>query len=169
MDAAAHESSMTTPASIAHLDDFDPELVSVFDQLPAETDIWWEAEHTNDRIPCWSTAFALDLLGCVDATAGLKYAVLGHVASNRWMMVFAASGIGCSVELSAPDADDTTTMGILGRPGGGGEQVQIVGGPSPVTVRACQVLTLEDAKAAFSSWILGGVYPNGYDAEYRTS
>jgi hypothetical protein len=168
--AAAHESLMTMQSTntITYLDGFfDPELVTVLDEMP-EQELWWEAEHTNNRMPCWSVAFALDLLGCVDAAADFPFAVLGHVESNRWMQVFAASGIGYSVELSALDGNDTNTMAILGRPGGGGKQVQIVGGHSSVTVRASQVLTLEDARIAFSSWILEGVYPAPYDAEYRT-
>jgi len=163
-----------TADPLAHLDaQFDHDLARMLDtQLEFEPELWWQGPHTAERVPCWSVAFAMDLIGVVDCREGdFPFVVLGDVRSERWMQVCGTPEVGYLVELGNVERD-TNTMGIVGRPGGytgGDTRVTITGTEHSVTCRSRQVLTVGEARFAFSSWVVDGKLPlTDFWVEYVT-
>ena len=134
--------------------------------MPREPELWWEGWETRARLPVWSVAYAMDLFACIDEPSGFPFVIIGNARSARWMQAW-GSADGLLVELGGVDAD-SNTMGVVGRPGGGRGYVSLIGTEHNVELREHQVLSVPDAQAAFSAWILGGVFPDGYEVEFVT-
>lgn len=160
---------MITPTAdpLTYLEaDLDADLHEQLSAAPREPELWWQGWETLGRLPVWSVAFALDLLGCIDAPNGFPFVVIGDARSRRWMQA-CGSPAGLMVELGGVEADGNV-MGIVGRPGGGRGYVNLTNRTHPVELREHQILLVADARAAFSAWILSGVYPGGYEIEFVT-
>ncbi|WP_280676150.1 hypothetical protein [Cryobacterium sp. CG_9.6] len=169
-NVAAHVVGMTlTPTydPLLHLEaEFDLELHEQVSVTPREPELWWEGWETQPRLPVWSVAFAMDLFACIDEPSGFPFVVIGDARGPRWMQAW-GSAAGLMVELGGAAAD-SNAMGVMGRPGGGRSYVSLIGTEHNVELREHQVLLVADAQAIFSAYILGGVFPEGYELEFVT-
>ncbi|WP_166788247.1 hypothetical protein [Cryobacterium glaciale] len=109
--------------------DFGWRPVFKLDLVPptAEPELWWEDEDSLARMPCWSKAFALDLIGCVDVGADFPFAVIGEAC-------------GQLVDASFRDAGERIPRGARRR------RYECVG-PRQLKQHAAELLALEDGRS----------------------
>ncbi|WP_104133061.1 hypothetical protein [Cryobacterium sp. M91] len=150
---------------LLHLE-FELELHEQISVMPCEPELWWEGWETQPRLPVFSVAFAMDLFACIDEPSGFPFVIIGDARSARWMQAW-GSAAGLLVELGGMEAG-SNVIGVVGRVGGGRGYVSLTGTEHDVELREHQVLLVADAQAAFSAWILGGVFPEGYEVEFVT-
>ncbi|GEP28253.1 hypothetical protein E3O11_16360 [Cryobacterium levicorallinum] len=152
---------------LAHLES-ELELREQISVMPREPELWWRGWETAGPQPIWSVAFAMDLLGCIDAASGFPWVAISDARSRRWMQA-CGSPAGLMVELGGVEAD-SNVMGIVGRPGGGRGYVNLSSKTDHVELREHQILLIPDAQAAFRAWVLSGAYPDpdAYEIEFVT-